>query len=132
MKPNSQWDWPTQRKRLIGFFDRSWIPNTPEEKEIAEEVKGTLLPYFETMAKQYARTFAKEQVEKFLKSLKPQYVAMLFHEAYEANAPHYGYHTKPESAGHWDDVPRKNKRLMTKTAGIVLNHLLAKYTGEEK
>ena len=46
-------------------------------------------------------------------------LARLFHETYERLAPSYGYHTRPESAVQWDDVPQPNKELMLAVARVV-------------
>jgi hypothetical protein len=39
-------------------------------------------------------------------------IARKFHDAYERLAPKYGYETRQESAGSWEQVPVQNKRLM--------------------
>lgn len=50
-------------------------------------------------------------------------LARLFHEAYERLALDFGYKTREASAVPWEDVPDDNKRLMTATAGAVLDTL---------
>jgi hypothetical protein len=39
-------------------------------------------------------------------------IARSFHEAYERLAPRFGYHTRPDSAVPWADLPAQNKSLM--------------------
>jgi len=51
----SQWEDRTvkdQVKRFEGFLSRCWIPTTPEENDIFEGVKKSLVPYVETLLKQ--------------------------------------------------------------------------------
>lgn len=43
---------------------------------------------------------------------KAETITKAFHETYERLAPYYGYHTRPESAVPWDEVPEENKNLM--------------------
>lgn len=52
---------------------------------------------------------------------RAQEIAQAFHEAYERNAPHYGYQTREDSAVPWEDVPMTNKELMIATAQDLLD-----------
>lgn len=45
----------------------------------------------------------------------PEGIARLFHETYERLAPDHGYETRHESAVPWEDVPERNRGLMTAT-----------------
>ena len=45
-------------------------------------------------------------------TLTPEQLAQAFHETYERLAPSFGYHTRPESAVPWDQVPEANRQLM--------------------
>lgn len=40
-----------------------------------------------------------------------EFIALNFHELYEALAPEFGYKTRKESAVAWKDVPLQNKKL---------------------
>jgi len=51
-------------------------------------------------------------------------LARKFHEAYERLAPKFGYKTRKASAVSWDDVPIKNKKLMTAVAFEILKQKL--------
>lgn len=50
-------------------------------------------------------------------------LAQTFHEVYERLAPEFGYETRKDSAVQWEDVPEKNRRLMTATCGVILSYL---------
>lgn len=52
--------------------------------------------------------------------MTPGELARAFHETYERLAPDFGYETRRDSAVPWDDVPERNKALMT----AVCDHLL--------
>lgn len=52
-----------------------------------------------------------------------EFLARLFHEAYERLAPEFGYRTREASAVPWEDVPENNKRLMIATAEEVRRQL---------
>jgi hypothetical protein len=53
----------------------------------------------------------------------PEYLARLFHEAYERLAPSFGYQTRKDSAVPWAEVPEPNKSLMIAVAREVLERL---------
>lgn len=48
-------------------------------------------------------------------------IARRFHEEYERLAPSFGYETRRESAGPWEDVPEANRLLMTATVAAALS-----------
>lgn len=50
-------------------------------------------------------------------------LAKFFHETYERLAPGYGYKTRAESAVPWEEVPERNRHLMTDVAWRVLVEL---------
>lgn len=50
-------------------------------------------------------------------------LAERFHETYERLAPHYGYGTRPESAVPWEQVPKKNRDLMTAVCAEVMSSI---------
>lgn len=50
--------------------------------------------------------------------------ARKFHEAYERLAPSYGYETRKESAVPWEQVPERNRKLMTAVCAEVARDTL--------
>lgn len=52
-------------------------------------------------------------------------IAARFHEAYERLAPEFGYDTRPESAGPWEDVPEPNRRLMRAVVADIFDPRMA-------
>jgi len=65
---------------------------------------------------------AKQNVFGYLQPLKfprrlpvpdAESVAKLFHEAYERLAPAFGYETREATRTLWENVPERNKRLIT-------------------
>lgn len=53
----------------------------------------------------------------------PEELAKKFHELYERLAPNFGYETRKESAVAWENVPVKNKALMTEVCAHILTEL---------
>lgn len=51
-------------------------------------------------------------------------LARFFHETYEELAPSYGYETRKESAVSWENVPEKNKKLMTAVCRLVIQRFM--------
>jgi hypothetical protein len=47
-------------------------------------------------------------------------IAEEFHETYERLAPEHDYKTRKASATEWEDVPRKNRELMTAVVADLL------------
>lgn len=47
-------------------------------------------------------------------------LAQWFHETYERLAPSFGYETRKDSAKPWEEVPEKNKNLMTAVCREIL------------
>lgn len=62
--------------------------------------------------------------------MTPDQLAQAFHEAYERLAPQYGYETRRDSAVPWDQVPERNRRLMTAVCAELLTTMLAGPVGE--
>ena len=50
-------------------------------------------------------------------------VAAFFHATYEQLAPNFGYETREASARPWQEVPEKNRQLMTAVSAAVLGWL---------
>ena len=50
-------------------------------------------------------------------------LARMFHETYERLAPSHGYETRKDSAVPWENVPQKNKALMTAVCAEILKKL---------
>ena len=67
-----------------------------------------------TNAQAVARYKAEAENAALVEALEidPEELARLFHEVYEAQAPMFGYETKPETRCQWADMPEDNKRLM--------------------
>jgi hypothetical protein len=47
-------------------------------------------------------------------------IAKAFHQAYEENAPTFGYETREASAKPWAEVPANNRALMIATVAVLL------------
>lgn len=71
------------------------------------------------MGKPVIVLYENEEVESYL----AEEVARMFHEAYEALAPDFGYATREASAKPWEEVPEKNRNLMIATVKEVLRRL---------
>src|SRR6059058_2737602 len=57
----------------------------------------------------------------FSRELNEQGIARAFHGAYEELAPEHGYETREESRTQLEDVPEKNRGLMTATVQKLLD-----------
>lgn len=49
-------------------------------------------------------------------------IAMAFHDAYEKQAPAFGYETRVESALPWALVPEENRALMVSVVATLIDH----------
>jgi hypothetical protein len=66
---------------------------------------------------------AQEQGEvcgNLLGGLTPEQMAKRFHDAYEHFAPLFGYETRAETKGEWEQLPENNKDLMVAVIRNVL------------
>lgn len=52
--------------------------------------------------------------------MNAEQLAQKFHETYERLAPTHGYETRKDSAVPWENVPEKNKKLMTAVCEEIL------------
>lgn len=48
-------------------------------------------------------------------------VAREFHATYERLAPKFGYETREESQGRWENVPESNRALMIATVSNLMS-----------
>ena len=69
----------------------------------------------------------KAEVERLREALEvdPEALARLFHEVYEAQAPMFGYETKPETRCAWEEMPEDNKQLMVSVCRRIVGVLKA-------
>lgn len=49
-------------------------------------------------------------------------IAQAFHDAYEKQAPAFGYETRVESALPWALVPEENRALMVSVVATLIDH----------
>lgn len=75
---------------------------------------------------------SEQQIKEWDLLLTPSGLAQKFHELYESLAPDFGYETRKESAVKWEDVPNKNKSLMTEVCKSILNLLLPEIQKREE
>ncbi len=64
--------------------------------------------------------------------IDPEELARLFHEVYEAQAPMFGYETKPETRCQWADMPEDNKRLMISVCTRIIGVLKVRTALEKR
>ena len=74
--------------------------------------------------------FWQEMVEAYRAgaavTVTPEWLAQIFHAAYEQLAPDFGYRTREASAVPWAEVPEDNRRLMVATCEMVIAALNGK------
>lgn len=78
---------------------------------------------FATLAQTLGKPVFLLRGDQSVASESAEIIAQMFHEAYEALAPEYGYRTREASAKPWDEVPENNRNLMIATVTAVLRRL---------
>ncbi len=94
-------------------------------RELAIITLPTYLDEFERLTAENAALVEALEID-------PEELARLFHEVYEAQAPMFGYETKPETRCQWADMPEDNKRLMISVCTRIIGVLKVRTALEQR